>query len=165
MGIEELASLPFTKSGRFLRLPTGDFVEVERRARRALSLLASVTEAPARGRPSELRIPEAAIGTLRSLLETGGFTADATASEWLAHCDRTLAAPVPPADGLRATLRPYQIEGYEWLYRFSQLGLGVCLADDMGLGKTLEAIALLLSRQSGGPGSCAPLRVPHWLEN
>lgn len=166
VGIEELASLPFTKSGRFLRLPNGDFVELERRARRALALLASAAEAPARGRPSELRIPEAAIGTLRSLLETGGFTADVAASEWLAHCDRTLAGPVPPADGLRATLRPYQIEGYEWLYRFSQLGLGVCLADDMGLGKTLEAIALLLARQSGGPALVvAPTSVcRNWLE-
>jgi superfamily II DNA or RNA helicase len=166
LSIEELASLPFTKSGRFLRLPNGDFVELERRARRALALLASAAELPAQSGARELRIPEAAIGTLRALIEAGDFSADAAASEWLAHCDRTLAAEVPPIDGLRATLRPYQIEGYEWLYRFSQLGLGVCLADDMGLGKTLEAIALLLSRRAGGPALVvAPTSVcRNWLE-
>ncbi|HEY3497519.1 MAG TPA: DEAD/DEAH box helicase [Polyangiaceae bacterium] len=166
VALAELATLPFTKSGRFLRLPNGDFVEVERRARRVLALLASAAEAPGRA-SSELRIPEAAIGTLRALIESGGrFELDEGAGEWLAHCDRTLAAEVPPVSGLQATLRSYQIEGYEWLARMSQLGLGVCLADDMGLGKTLQAIALLLARRSGGPALVvAPTSVcRNWLE-
>lgn len=167
LSLAELATLPFTKSGRFLRLPSGDFVEVERRARRVLALLASTAEAPGRSRSQQLRLPEAAFSTLRALIEAGGqFDLDASASEWLSHCDRTLATAVPPVDGLQATLRPYQIEGYEWLYRFSQLGLGVCLADDMGLGKTLEAIALLLARKSGGPALVvAPTSVcRNWIE-
>lgn len=45
---------------------------------------------------------------------------------------------------LRATLRPYQQLGYEWLYRLYHNGLGSCLADDMGLGKTLQIITLIL---------------------
>jgi SNF2 family DNA or RNA helicase len=48
-------------------------------------------------------------------------------------------------------LRPYQIEGYQWLWKNALLGFGVCLADDMGLGKTLQVIALLLARSSEGP--------------
>src|SRR5262249_30187398 len=143
--LAELATMPFTKSGRFLRLPNGDFVEVERRARRVLALLASAAEPPRRGRRPELRIPAAALGTLRSLREAGyEFEADAGGGDWLAHCEQILKADAPAPPGLRASLRPYQLEGFRWLWRFSQLGLGVCLADDMGLGKTLQAIALLL---------------------
>ena len=46
-------------------------------------------------------------------------------------------------EGFKATLRPYQQEGYEWLAKLSQLGLGACLADDMGLGKTVQTLAVL----------------------
>ncbi len=45
---------------------------------------------------------------------------------------------------LRATLRPYQQRGYDWLIKNTALGMGSLLADDMGLGKTLQVIALLL---------------------
>jgi superfamily II DNA or RNA helicase len=167
LDLAELATLPFTKSGRFLRLPNGDFVEVERRARRILALLANSAEAPKRGRRAELRIPEAALGTLRSLREAGyAFDQDGSGDDWLGRCDQILATEPPLPPGLDATLRPYQVEGFRWLWRFSQLGLGVCLADDMGLGKTLEAIALLLTRSAGGPALVvAPTSVcRNWLE-
>ena len=52
--------------------------------------------------------------------------------------------PLPSDDELRATLRPYQVTGVQWLHLLSQLGLGACLADDMGLGKTMQVLALLL---------------------
>src|SRR5659263_242215 len=42
-----------------------------------------------------------------------------------------------------ATLRTYQENGYQWLYKMSHLGFGACLADDMGLGKTVQMIAFL----------------------
>jgi len=167
LDLAELATLPYTKSGRFLRLPNGDFVEVERRARRVLALLANAVEAPKRGRRAELRLPEAALGPLRSLRDAGyEFEEDASGSDWLAHCDRILATDPPLPSGLAATLRPYQLEGFRWLWHYSQLGLGVCLADDMGLGKTLEAIALLLTRKAGGPALVvAPTSVcRNWLE-
>lgn len=50
--------------------------------------------------------------------------------------------PVP--QGLQATMRPYQLDGYRWLIEHRSKGLGACLADDMGLGKTLQTIAVLL---------------------
>ncbi|MEO6002897.1 MAG: DEAD/DEAH box helicase [Opitutus sp.] len=50
--------------------------------------------------------------------------------------------PLPP--GLRATLRPYQQEGFHFLAHLSALGFGGVLADDMGLGKTVQALAWLL---------------------
>ena len=42
-----------------------------------------------------------------------------------------------------AILRAYQVNGYHWLNKMSQLGFGACLADDMGLGKTVQMIAFL----------------------
>lgn len=45
---------------------------------------------------------------------------------------------------LKATLRPYQRVGVQWLWFLNRLGLGGCLADDMGLGKTIQVLSLLL---------------------
>jgi len=45
---------------------------------------------------------------------------------------------------LKATLRPYQKQGFSWLVFLHNLGTGGILADDMGLGKTLQAISLFL---------------------
>lgn len=50
-----------------------------------------------------------------------------------------------PPKTVKATLRPYQQEGYEWLRYMEHLGLGACLADDMGLGKTLQVLTFLES--------------------
>jgi len=48
---------------------------------------------------------------------------------------------------LKATLRPYQIEGAKWLLGHFNSNLGACLADDMGLGKTLQTLAVLVAVQ------------------
>lgn len=43
----------------------------------------------------------------------------------------------------RATLRPYQEEGYRWMLGHLYGGTGCCLSDDMGLGKTVQAMAVM----------------------
>ena len=53
------------------------------------------------------------------------------------------AIDVPVPTGLRATLRPYQLDGYRWLALLQSTGLGGVLADDMGLGKTLQVLAVV----------------------
>ncbi|NQZ57526.1 MAG: DEAD/DEAH box helicase, partial [Lentisphaeraceae bacterium] len=59
-------------------------------------------------------------------------------------------------------LRDYQQQGFEWLVRLCDKGVGACLADDMGLGKTLQSIALLLHKQSVGPSIIiAPTSLGH----
>jgi superfamily II DNA or RNA helicase len=50
---------------------------------------------------------------------------------------------IPKPRTLRATLRPYQKEGFNWLVFLHEINSGGILADDMGLGKTVQAIALL----------------------
>lgn len=56
-----------------------------------------------------------------------------------------------PLPKLNATLRPYQVEGFNWLKILTKYGLGGILADDMGLGKTLEIITLLTSDEALKP--------------
>jgi len=51
------------------------------------------------------------------------------------------AGEVAVPEGMRATLRPYQLEGYRWLNFLRRAGLGGILADDMGLGKTVQVLA------------------------
>ncbi len=78
-----------------------------------------------------------------------------------------VTAYAPPAD-LRATLRPYQREGFGWLSALADLGLGGILADEMGLGKSVQLIALLLARAEelrAGGGTlivCPASLVYHW---
>lgn len=69
-------------------------------------------------------------------------------SAWEMICERSasLKLQVDPAvpDNLQATLRPYQIEGFNFLSYLSTNQFGGILADDMGLGKTVQAITWLL---------------------
>jgi SNF2 family DNA or RNA helicase len=51
---------------------------------------------------------------------------------------------------LRASLRPYQQQGLNWLQFLRQHGLGGILADDMGLGKTLQTLAHVLVEKEAG---------------
>ncbi|WP_053332470.1 DEAD/DEAH box helicase [Candidatus Jidaibacter acanthamoebae] len=72
---------------------------------------------------------------------------------WKKHIERIASSkrydPKVPTT-LEAKLRPYQVEGFNWLSRLSYLGLGGCLADDMGLGKTVQTIAVLLEQAEFG---------------
>lgn len=76
-----------------------------------------------------------------------------------ARAEALKAPPLPPCPaGLRASLRPYQLEGFHFLAFLAANRLGALLADDMGLGKTLQALAWLLwlaERQPAGE----PLRA------
>lgn len=74
------------------------------------------------------------------------------AGDWLVQILQKLREPEfikskQPGKELKATLRPYQAIGANWLHFLSELGLGACLADDMGLGKTIQVITLLLMRK------------------
>ena len=69
--------------------------------------------------------------------------------------------PIPT--GIRAEMRPYQVEGFHFLAYLSANRFGGVLADDMGLGKTLQALAwVALLRESGpdAPSTAAPTAVP-----
>ncbi|MDP2827617.1 MAG: DEAD/DEAH box helicase [Sulfuricellaceae bacterium] len=58
--------------------------------------------------------------------------------------------PIALPSGLRATLRPYQQEGLNWLQFLREYELAGILADDMGLGKTVQTLAHLLVEKTSG---------------
>ncbi len=65
-------------------------------------------------------------------------------------------------------MRPYQLEGYEWMTMLYENGINGILADEMGLGKTLQTIALFCHlMEMGVPGPylvVAPLStVTNWV--
>ena len=50
-------------------------------------------------------------------------------------------------DNLKANLRDYQVEGFEFFNTLSNYNFGGILADEMGLGKTVQTLAFLLSQK------------------
>ncbi len=71
-----------------------------------------------------------------ALLDT---LAEAKPKEWVSGIH------YQPSPRLKASLRPYQREGVEWLLEHYHNQMGACLADDMGLGKTLQILAMLIA--------------------
>ncbi len=70
---------------------------------------------------------------------------------------------------IEATLRPYQIDGAEWLERLRKMHLNGILADDMGLGKTLQAIIVITQNKTDNPKSvslivCPTSLIYNWSE-
>jgi len=59
---------------------------------------------------------------------------------------------LPLPGSLNAELRPYQLEGFNWLSFLYRHGLGGVLADDMGLGKTVQALALICAAKDAAAG-------------
>ncbi|MBI9114008.1 DEAD/DEAH box helicase [Sanguibacter suaedae] len=98
-------------------------------------------------------------------LESLGIV-DAQADAWRASlgalADGARPVRVEPPSGLRAELRAYQQEGFEWLAFLHGNRLGGVLADDMGLGKTLQTLALVqhvVEQHDPGAGPRTPFLV------
>ncbi|MGI3783112.1 MAG: SNF2-related protein, partial [Janthinobacterium lividum] len=96
-----------------------------------------------------IRLNRQAHGLLADVHETGAT--EGQLSEWaqasaalrrLAEDESDLPLEPLPT-GLRATLRPYQHDGYQWLSFLRRQRLGGILADDMGLGKTVQTLAMI----------------------
>ena len=65
---------------------------------------------------------------------------------------------------LKDVLRPYQVEGYEWLSTLWDKGFGGILADEMGLGKSVQLLSLVEARKGRGPALivCPASLVYNW---
>ncbi|WP_426113864.1 SNF2-related protein [Massilia sp. PWRC2] len=134
--------------GRFVELGNNQFMALSSELHRRLMELGAYGEATADG----VRVHPLASFVLEELAhDAGAVQAD---RQWQAHLKRlassTALTPALPST-LRAELRDYQLEGYQWLARLAHWGVGACLADDMGLGKTVQTLALLLLRAPNGP--------------
>lgn len=72
-----------------------------------------------------------------------------------------------PPKALSASLRPYQLAGFQWLVFLNEAGWGGILADDMGLGKTVQALAFFLYYKQENPDAkffvvCPTTLIYNW---
>lgn len=68
------------------------------------------------------------------------------------------------------TLRPYQVEGYQWMKTLYLSGMNGILGDEMGLGKTVQAIAMVAHLYETGFSTKGPVLIvaplstlPNWV--
>jgi superfamily II DNA or RNA helicase len=153
---------------QYLILPSGTYFSLDRaefcQLRQLIVEARALEDAP----PGMLRVSRFQAGLWQELAELGEVTGQAAA--WQASVraltDAGAAVEHPVPRGLRATLRPYQRDGFRWLAALYDHRLGGVLADDMGLGKTLQALALICHvRELGGARApflvIAPASVVH----
>ncbi len=146
--IQQLLGLLNGSQGRFLRLQDGQFIALTDAFRRRLDDLKAYADLSGK----KVRINPLAALTLEDWGDDAGdIKAD---KHWQAHLQRLKSSrdfqPTLPST-FQAELRDYQMDGYSWLARLAQWGVGACLADDMGLGKTVQGLALLVDRAPNGP--------------
>ena len=158
---QQLLQALATSHGGYVQLDNGDYLWLSQRLRRQLDALEGLST-------TENNHP--AISTFQT-----GLLADIVNGEIDIQHDEEFfklrnriekaeeAVPETPAN-LKATLRPYQTEGYQWMMRLAAWGAGACLADDMGLGKTVQTIAFMLAHAHEGAALVvAPASVvPNW---
>jgi len=133
---------------QLVRVGDRKFAKISEAFRRRLTLLSDTLVAE----KGQLKLPNAAVPLAQEVLGDD-VSLEATAA-WHQSIERldSLANWNPDRpEGLDATLRDYQLDGYRWLSRLSRWGVGGVLADDMGLGKTVQTLGILLDRAEGGP--------------
>jgi superfamily II DNA or RNA helicase len=147
---------------RFVALGEDRFVALSEQLRRRIDALRDLGTQ----KGEAVRTSPAMLPVLEELAE--GLVERTFDTESLARLERLRevagARPRLPR-GFRAKLRDYQKDGYAWMWRLAEVGLGACLADDMGLGKTVQALALLQQRANKGPALvvCPTSVVHNWV--
>lgn len=76
------------------------------------------------------------------------------------------AIPDPQPSGITRRLKPFQLEGLNWMRRQEQTDWkGGLLGDEMGMGKTIQAVSLLMSDYPAGKPSLVvvpPVALMQW---
>ncbi|MCM1451043.1 MAG: DEAD/DEAH box helicase [Clostridium sp.] len=158
----QLLELVQRDKGRYLRLNDELFIEIDKKLRRQLEKI----EAMAVRNHNKLQISQINAAMLDDAALDGEFKVkfDQKLTELQKNIKDSQNCNPPVPKTLNAELRPYQVEGFQWMSRLASWGAGACLADDMGLGKTVQTIAFLLSKAEEGPALVvAPASVvPNW---
>ena len=141
---------------RFVELSNGEFIALTNDLKHKIEELLSYTYS-AKGKSKIHPLNVLAVDEL-----LGDFNAkfDKHWKKQLKKAEDSLSFQPELPSTFQAELRPYQLDGYNWLSRLANWGVGACLADDMGLGKTIQALAVILERASAGPALVvAPVSV------
>jgi superfamily II DNA or RNA helicase len=141
---EELARC-LTEGRKYVRLSDGTFARLD--PLKVREVLQRQAEILATGGGNGGKLPLSQAGRIEELLnQVGRATVSSDAKELfkkLQDIDEIKGTRKPR--NLKAQLRPYQEQGFQWLWFLHEIGSGGVLADDMGLGKTVQTLALLLA--------------------
>ena len=138
--------------GGFIRLNETDFLALSDKLRKQLARLESLTVSN-RG---HLQISEFHASLLGSALSGElEIKHDKRIDQLQKKIKQSMAQQPDTPKTLKAELRDYQTDGYQWITRMTGWGAGICLADDMGLGKTVQTIAFMLHTANQGPALVA----------
>lgn len=133
---------------RYVRLSDGSFAKLDPEKVKAVLLRQAEILATSGAQGGKLPLSQA--GRIQELLEqVGKANVSDGAKELfkkLQNVDEIKLVKKPR--NLKAQLRPYQEQGFQWLWFLHDISSGGILADDMGLGKTVQAITLLLAVKS-----------------
>ena len=120
----------------------------------------------------KLRLPTRDFATLADLESATQGHVPWSGAEQLRQLARALTRlqtePTVLPASFKASLRPYQQQGLDWLQALYHAGFGGVLADDMGLGKTVQALAHLTTLKANGqlPAPalivCPTSVLPNW---
>lgn len=131
------------KNGSFIDL-TGEEADIGLKALKELDI-------SLKGQKGDtFELPKYAAFYLDSLFhnaEYGSYEKDTRVDALLQAVEHPEERQYPIPEDINASLRHYQITGYQWLSTLAEYNLGGILADDMGLGKTLESIVYMRSRK------------------
>ncbi|HXI54099.1 MAG TPA: DEAD/DEAH box helicase, partial [Candidatus Saccharimonadales bacterium] len=145
-------------TSRFVKLPDAGWVELDTKA------VQDAHEAMA-----DLGVDELCATPLKIGLEQAAHLDDAGLKRFadspeakglrqkLANFEGIPSLTLPAS--IKAELRPYQKEGFDFLCHLTNLRLGGILADDMGLGKTLQTLAWLAWMKERGGRQAKPALV------
>ncbi|MBC6996267.1 DEAD/DEAH box helicase [Neolewinella lacunae] len=133
---------------KFIQLSEGQYVALTENLRRKLREMEGLLSPGENG----LQLHPLAAGILDDVADQlASFEADVSWRESLNRIQSVGQNLARVPSTFRAELRPYQLDGFRWLMRLADWGVGACLADDMGLGKTIQALAMLQARAETGP--------------
>ena len=137
------------KNSQFIELTPGKFLALTDEFRRRLREINGLMSIKKDG---TMQLHPLAIPAMQGFTDSvGEFLPDTAYAENTDRLRKAFKKKFKVSPELKAELRPYQLDGFEWLSRCAEWGVGALLADDMGLGKTVQALALLLNRTKNGP--------------
>lgn len=147
---EQLQLYHTLPDGRLLPLPG------ERLARMLKALIELIGPRVDKQKDGRIRLHRAELAALSNFAdELGGDVTWAASAEQLIALGQLLrqgrtpkSISLPPS--FKASMRPYQQQGLDWLDFLRECGFGGVLADDMGLGKTVQALAFLAHEKAQG---------------
>lgn len=165
IGLKELLAQVENSTSRFIQIDDGQFIALTQEFRKKLEEINTYSQNPQGAEQQEMLIHPLAAVPLEELTTKAATTADQGWQNLLEKIKESQSITPKLPSTLRAELRDYQGEGFNWLARLAHWGVGGCLADDMGLGKTLQSLAIILSRAHQGPSLVvAPTSVStNWL--